>query len=264
MLNYRRPLQAFTLIELLVVIAIIAILAAILFPVFAQAKAAAKKTVCVSNQKQIGLSAMMYAGDNDDRIVTSPYQIVGYSYNGSAPYNATQTWYGVSLPSGVKKDNLSVDRSLGLFQPYSKSTPLFDCPAAQGLVKVDATFPMSIAFNYSVGWSTSMTTIERSAETIYFGDTAYTLSAPETTDNLACGIGGPGDLQARHTDMTTVVFHDGHAKSQKLWIPPATASANANKAKTGYLLKVAKTDPTTVRTTPSDCFYYTATKPDGM
>jgi prepilin-type N-terminal cleavage/methylation domain-containing protein len=59
--------KAFTLIELLVVIAIIAILAAILFPVFAQAKAAAKKTVDLSNHKQIIAGIMLYAGDNDDQ-----------------------------------------------------------------------------------------------------------------------------------------------------------------------------------------------------
>jgi prepilin-type N-terminal cleavage/methylation domain-containing protein/prepilin-type processing-associated H-X9-DG protein len=58
--------RAFTLIELLVVIAIIAILAAILFPVFAQAKAAAKKTADLSNMNQIGKSIYMYASDNDD------------------------------------------------------------------------------------------------------------------------------------------------------------------------------------------------------
>jgi len=59
--------HAFTLIELLVVIAIIAILAAILFPVFAQAKAAAKKTADLSNLKQIGTAITMYASDNDDK-----------------------------------------------------------------------------------------------------------------------------------------------------------------------------------------------------
>lgn len=58
--------KAFTLIELLVVIAIIAILAAILFPVFAQAKVAAKKTTSISNQKQISLGIILYANDNDD------------------------------------------------------------------------------------------------------------------------------------------------------------------------------------------------------
>ncbi|MFM9872097.1 MAG: type II secretion system protein [Fimbriimonadaceae bacterium] len=58
--------RAFTLIELLVVIAIIAILAAILFPVFAQAKDAAKKTQDLSNIKQISLAVNLYAGDYDD------------------------------------------------------------------------------------------------------------------------------------------------------------------------------------------------------
>ena len=59
--------KAFTLIELLVEIAIIAILAAILFPVFAQAKEAAKKTTCLSNGKQIGIALMLYLGDYDDK-----------------------------------------------------------------------------------------------------------------------------------------------------------------------------------------------------
>ncbi|MDX2066627.1 MAG: prepilin-type N-terminal cleavage/methylation domain-containing protein [Fimbriimonadaceae bacterium] len=64
-MKHHQPKAAFTLIELLVVIAIIAILAAILFPVFAQAKVAAKKTQSLSNVKQIGTGVQMYLSDND-------------------------------------------------------------------------------------------------------------------------------------------------------------------------------------------------------
>lgn len=67
--------KAFTLIELLVVIAIIAILAAILFPVFAQAKIAAKKTAHISNLKQAGLSIMLYEGDSDDIMPQAPCRV---------------------------------------------------------------------------------------------------------------------------------------------------------------------------------------------
>src|SRR5687768_4270631 len=67
----RRP--GFTLIELLVVIAIIAILAAILFPVFAQAREAARKTSCVSNLRQIGVGILMYSQDYDEEFPDGGY-----------------------------------------------------------------------------------------------------------------------------------------------------------------------------------------------
>jgi len=103
--------RAFTLIELLVVIAIIAILAAILFPVFAQAKEAAKKTSCLSNSKQSNLGAIMYSGDYDDTLVMG--------------WNNSQT-------SGVLRDNGAVYRNwfpwTELIQPYTKNLNILSCP----------------------------------------------------------------------------------------------------------------------------------------
>src|SRR5258708_3447779 len=64
---------AFTLIELLVVIAIIAILAGILFPVFAQTRAKARQSMCSSNCRQLALGALMYAGDYDETLVPVAY-----------------------------------------------------------------------------------------------------------------------------------------------------------------------------------------------
>ena len=90
--------RAFTLIELLVVIAIIAILAAILFPVFAQAKVAAKKTQSISNLKQVGTSFIIYTADYDDNF-PSAYSHRSQTYYGGGPYGV---WagYGGAYPTG--------------------------------------------------------------------------------------------------------------------------------------------------------------------
>ncbi len=103
-----RRANAFTLIELLVVIAIIAILAAILFPVFAQARAKARQTACLSNMKQIGIAVLSYAQDYDELIVASEIYPTGNSADGI-----------VSWPS--------------LIQPYIKNVEVFVCPGADEL-----------------------------------------------------------------------------------------------------------------------------------
>jgi prepilin-type N-terminal cleavage/methylation domain-containing protein len=103
--------KAFTLIELLVVIAIIAILAAILFPVFAQAKTAAKKTQSLSNVKQIGTGIQMYLADNDDT-----YPMSEYGGGGSgAPH---VQWYAVVYPYVKNGDQTT---SGGVLQSWGKS-----------------------------------------------------------------------------------------------------------------------------------------------
>ncbi len=95
--------RAFTLIELLVVIAIIAILAAILFPVFAQAKETAKKTSCLSNSKQLGVALTMYQVDNDDMLCQTSWEM--------APGVNYQTHWSFFV------------------QPYIKNLGIFVCPS---------------------------------------------------------------------------------------------------------------------------------------
>ena len=107
--------KAFTLIELLVVIAIIAILAAILFPVFAQAKLSAKKTASLSNTKQIGLSEIMYAGDYDDYFILGGNATYGSSVGGfTAQVRAgvAQSWVYLALPY-IKTLGIMVDPGVG-------------------------------------------------------------------------------------------------------------------------------------------------------
>jgi prepilin-type N-terminal cleavage/methylation domain-containing protein/prepilin-type processing-associated H-X9-DG protein len=121
--------RAFTLIELLVVIAIIAILAAILFPVFAQAKAAAKKSSNTSNLKQIGLATLLYVNDYDDTMV--PYFVAG---DGPATGlgSGTMWWHGRTIREGGAFF-LNYYRNQGLLYPYMKNAEIQDCPVGKDI-----------------------------------------------------------------------------------------------------------------------------------
>lgn len=124
--------RAFTLIELLVVIAIIAILAAILFPVFAQAKLAAKQSVSLSNQKQIGLAILMYANNYDDVYPRNDGCTLNDSinpvYNIQPPGTDPSPWCNASVPVGQYAFRDNFMEWFKWILPYVKNTAVYEDP----------------------------------------------------------------------------------------------------------------------------------------
>ena len=129
-LTRRRALRGFTLIELLVVIAIIAILAAILFPVFAKARGKAREIVCVSNLRQIGMAISMYAEDCDGLY---PYAV------DPADYMTPQIWGNNPTYKTFHDDIPNITHIEVALAPYVKSKEMFHCPADIGFDREDFT-----------------------------------------------------------------------------------------------------------------------------
>ncbi|MCE9560024.1 MAG: prepilin-type N-terminal cleavage/methylation domain-containing protein [Armatimonadetes bacterium] len=126
--------KAFTLIELLVVIAIIAILAAILFPVFTQAKSAAKGTTCLSNMRQLGVGMMMYINDNDSTY-PAPYNDrfpgSGWVISGANPLAATTNPTCTNIDAWNNDLCSIADPTRGSLFPYVKSDKVYRCASDQ-------------------------------------------------------------------------------------------------------------------------------------
>lgn len=215
--------SAFTLIELLVVIAIIAILAAILFPVFAQAREKARQTTCASNEKQLGVAFIQYVQDYDE------------AYPGPSAANT----YGIGWASYL--------------YPYVKAAKAFVCPDDP-----TANVTLSYAFNANLANALQSQVNSASKTVLACEITGYSTALPITPDidspavnglayvsnsgihyNFWAGVGGVnlvtgymsgvsngGSATPRHTGGSNFLLADGHVK----WLVPTQVSPGGTAA----------------------------------
>ncbi len=201
--------QGFTLIELLIVIAIIAILAAILFPVFQAAREKARQSACCSNLKQIGLAAMQYVSDYDENYppaaTTQLATWFGWTYLTYAYTKSTQiyvcpnvvdpgssTFFGVTFPESSTKASYAINSNV--IQNYNGSSPT---PVIMSRIVSPALLPMVMdsAAAYNDG----------SGVQVYLAiNSGVKQAAAQTTQS--------NPDQARHSQGDNVAFADGHVK----------------------------------------------------
>src|SRR5262245_15655599 len=147
--------RGFTLIELLVVIAIIAILAAILFPVFAQAREKARQGSCLSNMKQMALAVHMYAQDYDE--ILPPYNDAVFDFGNPDPTTRKRS-------DGPWRTNY-----LWCLQPYMKNQQIQACPSMGGQEGGQEVTPQSRASYLGNGtiMGSSMAVVQRPSDIVY-------------------------------------------------------------------------------------------------
>ena len=219
----KRTRAGFTLIELLVVIAIIAILAAILFPVFQKVRENARRTACLSNQKQLGIAVQQYTQDYDERL-----------YFFASKNNPSSSRTGAIVPAA----SANPVRWWNALMPFVKSNAVFACPSdsgptlspdANGLKIIPRSF---IALRPAEGLSLAQ--IPDPVETIVITEKwDMTIATPTTpsaaiTDSWVEPFNGDFAYDAaakrmnligdRHAEGVNCTFFDGHAK----WYRPVT------------------------------------------
>lgn len=246
--NSKQKTTGFTLIELLVVIAIIAILAAILFPVFGRARENARRSSCQSNLKQIGLGLMQYTQDYDEML---PYGWYGPDGNDSTPNGVRYKWMDVaypyvkstqvfSCPSDPRKDRSAYtfyqnlpstgtdvkygSYGLNAFYRYDTGTGGLTRTPPNGAYKVGLRIP-AIQDASGTVWITDILSGDSGRKQYQFpswsditGQPANVINTnytPNILDDSTLTTSYLG-LPARHLDTLSVLYMDGHVKSQNL------------------------------------------------
>lgn len=204
--------KAFTLIELLVVIAIIAILAAILFPVFGRARENARRSSCQSNLKQMGLGFAQYTQDYDERMP-------GATDGDAAGINKKGGWVFYSV---FGTQNGAFDPSQGSVYPYIKSAQIYVCPSDtigqrtknsyainSCVVAKDRATPTVDPFSFKPGLSLAI--FQDSAQWMLLSEEGSATVGQDGTDDGYILVTG-NRLATRHFEGSNMLFIDGHVK----------------------------------------------------
>lgn len=232
--------KGFTLIELLVVIAIIAILAAILFPVFAQAREKARAITCVSNEKQMGLALLQYIGDNDEQFPFLQYYYVG---------TGTTSLYAIDWTDAIYpyvKNGTSVGGTSNVVI-HNGNGGVWSCPS----------FPVANANEYGINWELARDgggTYEATAagSATFVLETVNSASLTSPADTLLVGEhGNAADVGGVPTNGSYNTAYIDPTEAN--WTTPGTLAV-VNGAVTGhdqhleiaYDLDCATTDTTAV------------------
>lgn len=223
----KKKQNAFTLIEILVVIAIISILAAILFPVFAQAKAAAKQSQSVSNLRQIGVAWTLYAMDSDD--VAMPPR----SHLSAAKF---AYWWASFDPANAK-----LNEEEGLLYVYTKGAGIQSDPLWPNRLRTATGFT-GYGYNYQYlgNGRTSLTAVGDPSQTVSFASSARINFAPpftlEGNTYLEPPTANYPTFHARANGNGVVAWVDTHVKTRKPMLRKAAfAGLNPNLFKAQLL-----------------------------
>jgi prepilin-type N-terminal cleavage/methylation domain-containing protein len=206
-LPLQRPRRAFTLIELLVVIAIISLLAAILFPVFAQAREKARQASCTGNLKNLGIAVLMYAQDYDEALPLAAY----------ATDTDFVTWHEIT-------------------DPYLRNKQVWHCPSSQ-VRETDAGGRITTHFGYNVRCLTTiapdfananahtavtLARIPQPTETVLLADARASVTGSWCGDDgkfLLPPSAADADCWGRpaflHQEAASLLWLDGHARRQR-------------------------------------------------